>query len=63
MSLIRLVRRGRSSGIGVTLISQRPQVLNKDVLTQAETLIGWDDTTTDTDAATGDDDVCPHCGR
>lgn len=35
----RLVRRGRSSGIGVTLISQRPQVLNKDVLTQMEILI------------------------
>jgi hypothetical protein len=36
----RLVRRGRSSGIGVTLISQRAQVLNKDVLSQMETLIG-----------------------
>lgn len=36
----RLVRRGRSSGIGVTLISQRPQVVNKDVLSQVETLIG-----------------------
>lgn len=35
----RLVRRGRSSGIGLTLISQRPQVLNKDVLSQCETLI------------------------
>jgi hypothetical protein len=36
----RLVRRGRSSGIGVTLISQRAQVVNKDVLSQIETLIG-----------------------
>jgi hypothetical protein len=35
----RLVRRGRSSGIGVTLISQRPQVINKDVLSQVGTLI------------------------
>jgi hypothetical protein len=35
----RLVRRGRSSGMGLTLISQRPQVLNKDVLSQCETLI------------------------
>lgn len=34
-----LVRRGRSSGIGVTLISQRAAVVNKDVLTQAEVLI------------------------
>lgn len=35
----RLVRRGRSSGIGLTLISQRPQVVNKSVLSQCETLI------------------------
>lgn len=35
----RLVRRGRSSGIGMTMISQRPQVLNKDTLSQIETLI------------------------
>ena len=35
----RLVRRGRSSGIGVTLISQRAAVVNKDVLTQIEVLI------------------------
>lgn len=35
----RLVRRGRSSGIGMTLISQRPQVVNKSVLSQCETLI------------------------
>lgn len=35
----RLVRRGRSSGIGITLISQRPQVVNKSVLSQCETLI------------------------
>jgi uncharacterized protein len=36
----RLVRRGRTSGIGVTLISQRAQVINKDVLSQVETLVG-----------------------
>ena len=35
----RLVRRGRSSGIGVTLISQRAAVVNKDVLTQIECLV------------------------
>jgi hypothetical protein len=33
-----IVRRGRARGIGVTMISQRPQVLNKDVLTQADVL-------------------------
>jgi hypothetical protein len=33
-----IVRRGRNSGIGITLISQRPAVLNKDVLTQADGL-------------------------
>ena len=33
-----IVRRGRIKGIGVTLITQRPQVLNKDVLTQADIL-------------------------
>ena len=34
-----LVRRGRARGIGVTLITQRAAVINKDVLTQAEVLI------------------------
>ncbi|MEW5876067.1 MAG: helicase HerA-like domain-containing protein, partial [Candidatus Zixiibacteriota bacterium] len=34
-----LVRRGRSSGIGVTMISQRPAAVNKDILTQIELLI------------------------
>lgn len=34
-----LVRRGRARGIGVTLVTQRPAVLNKDVLTQIEVLI------------------------
>lgn len=34
-----LVRRGRSSGIAPTLISQRPQVINKDVLSQTEVLV------------------------
>lgn len=33
-----IVRRGRIRGIGCTLITQRPQVLNKDVLTQADML-------------------------
>lgn len=33
-----VVRRGRARGIGITLITQRPQVLNKDVLSQADTL-------------------------
>jgi uncharacterized protein len=34
-----LVRKGRARGIGVTLISQRPALINKDVLTQVETLV------------------------
>lgn len=34
-----LVRRGRSRGIGVTLITQRAAVINKDVLTQIEVLV------------------------
>jgi uncharacterized protein len=34
-----LVRRGRVRGLGVTLITQRPAVLHKDVLSQAATLI------------------------
>ena len=34
-----LVRRGRSSGLGVMLISQRAASVNKDVLTQLELLI------------------------
>jgi DNA helicase HerA-like ATPase len=34
-----LVRRGRARGIGVTLVTQRAVVLNKDVLTQAEVLV------------------------
>jgi hypothetical protein len=34
-----IVRRGRKRGIGCTLISQRPAVLNKNVLTQAEVLV------------------------
>ena len=35
----RIVRLGRARGLGVTLISQRPAVLAKNVLTQAEVLI------------------------
>lgn len=34
-----VVRRGRKKGLGVTLISQRPAVINKDVLSQIEVLI------------------------
>lgn len=34
-----IVRRGRVKGIGATLISQRPQQLNKSVLSQADVLI------------------------
>lgn len=34
-----IVRRGRARGLGVTLITQRTAVLNKDVLTQVEVLI------------------------
>lgn len=34
-----LVRRGRSRGIGVVLVTQRPAVLSKDVLSQSECLI------------------------
>lgn len=35
----RIVRRGRVRGFRVTMISQRPAVLHKDVLTQAATLV------------------------
>jgi uncharacterized protein len=34
-----IVRRGRIRGLGCTLITQRPAVLNKNVLSQTETLI------------------------
>ena len=34
-----IVRRGRARGIGVTLVTQRAAVLNKDVLTQVEILM------------------------
>lgn len=34
-----IVRRGGIKGIGCTMITQRPAVLNKDVLTQVDTLI------------------------
>lgn len=34
-----LVRRGRAKGLGCTLITQRPAVLNKNVLTQIGTLV------------------------
>ena len=35
----RIVKQGRFKGLGVTLISQRSAALNKDVLTQTDTLI------------------------
>jgi len=34
-----IVRRGRNNGIGITLATQRPAVLNKDVLNQVDGLI------------------------
>jgi len=34
-----LVRRGRQRGLGCTLITQRPAVISKDVLTQVEVLV------------------------
>lgn len=34
-----IVRRGRSRGLGLTMISQRPAVLNKNVLTQVDLLV------------------------
>lgn len=34
-----IVRRGRIRGLGCAMITQRPQVLNKDVLTQADMLV------------------------
>jgi len=34
-----IVRRGRTRGLGVTMITQRPASLNKDVLTQTEMLV------------------------
>jgi len=34
-----LVRRGRTRGVGITMITQRPAVLNKDVLTQIELMV------------------------
>lgn len=35
----KIVRRGRARGLGVSLVSQRPAVINKNVLTQIEVLI------------------------
>ncbi len=34
-----LVRRGRARGLGVTMITQRPAVIDKDILTQIEVLL------------------------
>lgn len=36
-----LARRGRARGIGLTLISQRPAVVNKDALTQTGTMLAF----------------------
>ena len=36
-----LVRRGRSSGIGVSVITQRPAAISKNVLTQAHVLVAF----------------------
>lgn len=38
-SIITAVRRGRSRGLGITMITQRPAALSKEVLTQADLLI------------------------
>ncbi|NHC36891.1 helicase HerA-like domain-containing protein [Scytonema millei] len=35
----KIVRRGRARGLGVSLVSQRPAVINKNVLTQIEVLV------------------------
>jgi hypothetical protein len=43
-ALQNIVRRGRLSGIGVTLITQRSAVINKDLLTQTEVLIAMQTT-------------------
>jgi hypothetical protein len=37
----RLIKLGRNFGIGATLISQRPQAVNKDVLNQTECLLAF----------------------
>lgn len=50
----RLVKRGRSRGIGVTMISQRPAVVNKNILTQVETLIVLRITSSNDHKAVGD---------
>jgi uncharacterized protein DUF87 len=37
--VMRLIKQGRTAGIGVTLITQRPATLSKSAMTQCETLI------------------------
>lgn len=49
-----IVRRGRSRGIGVSLITQRSAVLNKDVLTQTECLVAMRTTSPHDKKAIGD---------
>lgn len=58
-----IVRRGRGRGLGITMVTQRSAVLNKDVLSQADVLIAMRTTSPhDTDAikkwvaAHGDDE-------
>lgn len=38
-ALNKIVRRGRGRGLGVTMITQRPAVIDKDILTQADVYI------------------------
>lgn len=56
-----LVRRGRARGIGVTLVTQRAAVINKNVLTQVEVLIALR-TTSPQDRAAIDAWVEVHAG-
>jgi hypothetical protein len=48
-----LVRRGRARGIGITLVTQRSAVLNKNVLTQVGTLIAMRTTSPQDQKAVG----------
>lgn len=54
-----IVRRGRIRGLGVTLITQRPAVINKDVLSQVEVLLAMQ-LTSKIDVAAIDDWVRLH---
>lgn len=50
----RLVRRGRTRALGITMISQRPAVLNKNVLSQVDTMF-WMTMVEPRDVGTADD--------